>query len=192
MRILVDMDGIVVDLFESWFDAYAKLSNYKKQIQLSDVTTWGFEHLKQVERRKLLGLLARFNVFWNAGPLPGAVEGLGRLVDAGHEVLLVTDAPTSGAAKGKYEWVGCFLGKHGFTPQHLVMTAHKHLVIGDVLIDDKPSTIGTFVATGRGIWTIRYPYNVDACKLPGVEVMGDYTDTATAWENIVLRAGKAQ
>jgi 5'-nucleotidase len=78
------------------------------------------------------------NLFSSLDPVEGSLEALDTMLSDGHEVFIVTSAGVSFplAATEKYQWVKEHCGEHMLS--HLVITPSKFLVIGDILIDDKP------------------------------------------------------
>lgn len=78
------------------------------------------------------------HIFECEDPLPGAVEGVRRLVDAGHEVHLVTARSWPGCEQvcrtATYRW----LGLHGFPLHSVTFTDDKTVVECDLFVDDQP------------------------------------------------------
>ena len=73
------------------------------------------------------------NIYSFVKPLPGAYDGLQKLVNAGHQVYLVTDAQPENYFQ-KIQWL-----EHYFPfieRSHIVAMAHKWLFKCDVLIED--------------------------------------------------------
>ncbi len=110
-RIFLDMDGVVVD-----FDGY------KKRLGLGDDEIKGMD-----------------GAYLQMEAMPGAIEGIGKLIGAGYEVWLATKPPTgvAHAYSDKAEWV--FRNLPGLK-RRLIITHDKGLLgdEGDFLVDDQP------------------------------------------------------
>lgn len=107
--------------------------------------------------------------YLNIPVMPGAIEAMKTLTDAGFDVAVCTAPwPTNPTcASQKYAWLlnhGTALFGEEFgrqLVQNAVLTRDKTRVIGDVLIDDKPSITG---ANATPLWRhiyMTYPYNRD-------------------------------
>ena len=111
MRIFVDMDNVLVDF----------KSALRKRGMDPDM----------VDADELEGLFSEMD------PMPGALEGYRALVHQGHDVFILSTAPwgNPSAWRDKLEWVKKYLGD--VAEKRLILTHHKYLVNGDVLIDDR-------------------------------------------------------
>ena len=78
-RVLVDLDGIVVDLLRPWLDAYNR--QWGDSLSVADITTPRLAELVRPEcGREVYDLLAVPRFLAGLEPLPGALEGLQRLL----------------------------------------------------------------------------------------------------------------
>jgi 5'(3')-deoxyribonucleotidase len=109
MRIFCDMDGVVVD--------------FNKFRAVSGLTG---EEIKKLPYAYL-----------DMDPIPGALEGVRSLIGMGHEVWLATKPPTGipQAYADKVQWVLRHLPD---LKRRIILTHDKSLLLGDVLIDDRP------------------------------------------------------
>jgi 5'-nucleotidase len=109
MRIFCDMDGVVVD-----FDSYARKFGPTTQ------------RIKELP-----------GAYLEMDPIPGALEGVRSLIGMGHEVWLATKPPTGipDAYADKVKWVLRHLPE---LKRRIILTHDKSLLLGDVLIDDRP------------------------------------------------------
>ncbi len=109
LRIFIDLDGVLAD-----FDMAAALH--------PDRNNKGFRPDLQLD-------------FSDLNPIPGSIDAVQALLDAGHEVFIASTAPWDQPKSwmDKRLWVG----KH--FPQlkkKLFLTHRKDLLMGDILIDD--------------------------------------------------------
>ena len=111
MRILIDMDNVLVDF---------RSALRKRGIPVDTP-----------DADDLPGL------FGEMDPMPGAVEAFHRLSEAGHDLYILTTAPwnNESAWVDKLRWVKRYLPD--VAHKRLIISHHKNLVSGDVLIDDR-------------------------------------------------------
>jgi 5'(3')-deoxyribonucleotidase len=180
VKVLVDLDSIVVDLWTPWAARYNERTG--DTLTIEQITDWGVSAAKK--RGALFGVLKDPGFFASLRPFPGALQGLKAIADAGHRVVIVS-AGRSYALSDKVEWVEKHLPWLDIETS-LVLTFAKELVVGDVLFDDGPHNVEAY----RKAWplsriaTIAYPYNMPShvhCDL----VAGNYTDAAGAWASFV-------
>ena len=133
MTILVDMDDVLEDLLEAWLQWINE--RHGTHASLDDVHEWNiakvFPGLKHDE---VYAPLTDDNFWQTVKPREGAAETLQKLIDEGHEVYVVTNSHYQ-ALQSKMENV-LFKYYPFITWDHVIITAHKQMVIGDVLIDD--------------------------------------------------------
>lgn len=180
MRILVDMDSILVDLMGPWLAEHN--ARQGDDLTVDRILTWD-THLYAKGEKAIYEVLEKPGLFRNASPLPGGLEAVKTLHDRGHEIFVVTAAVFPNNMAEKAGWFHehlPFLGKRRFIIAH-----EKHLLPGDVLIDDGPHNATAYRAAhpNATIATIGYEYNKDC---PAYDlVAGDWRDTAAAWAEIV-------
>lgn len=110
----LDMDGVLVDIFKACADKYGKDSVSR----IGDLLDEDPE------------------LFYEAEPMPGAIEAFNKLVEV-YDVYLLTSAPweSLGSVKAKRLWVRKYLGSPAY--KRIITSHHKNLMIGDYLIDDR-------------------------------------------------------
>lgn len=142
-RILLDMDGVVADLTTPWLARYNR--DYSDHLTPEDLKAWDVHQFVKPEcGTKIYDYLNQRGTFADLVPLPGAVDCVALLLDAGHEVYFVTTPPTRSpwAVLEKSHWVEEFFPRVG--AGNMVFTRHKHLVRGDFLIDDYEKNLERF------------------------------------------------
>lgn len=186
MRILIDMDDIVVDLQTEWYRVYNEESG--DDLTPEKVVDWDTSKFIKDEPEFLYSIFSRPGFFDGLQPLPGAIEGVTALAALGHEIRFCSASPSPDASRAKMEWVDRHFARLGWRGHKMVILCHeKDWIEADVLIDDKPATLIAWGERwdGREI-TIEYPYNRG---LDYVEYAGSYLDTEIAWSRIVRKLG---
>lgn len=138
MRILVDLDDVVVELMEK--SIYYYNNRYDTQLQKEDLKEW-----ELADRERWMDIWRIPDFFGSLRFVPGAEQGLLDL-SVRHEIVIVTSFPTWEAARSKIHWVHTHLLIPGIIPSmdKLVLCRDKSLVKGDVLIDDRMDNLKTF------------------------------------------------
>lgn len=133
LTVLVDMDDCIEKLSFAW----SKYLNHKYGLNVP------YEAINQWDVSKAYPTLTKDQVygplleddFWDwVEPIDGAAETLLKLKEDGHDVLIVT-ASTYHTIKAKMEKV-LFRYFPFLTWDDVIITCRKHLIAGDVLVDD--------------------------------------------------------
>ncbi len=132
MKILLDFDEVINTMTYRW--VYTLNCVYGTSVNFEDVNEWdmckAFPTLSEDEVYNPLHLQA----FWNGVEvMPGAKEGIQKLLSEGHEIYIVGSAHPD-TIKWKAEWLQRELPEIPWS--HVVIANNKSLVKGDVLIDD--------------------------------------------------------
>lgn len=129
MKILIDMDGVMVDTMAEV---------YKRLQRVHDVCQWNFDGCCLPAGS--MSVYDDTSVFDDAAPIGGALEGITQLMRDGHDVAFLSAPwPTNpDSAAAKYRWIA----KHGLPVNRLILAMDKTLVPGDILIDDRPGLVG--------------------------------------------------
>ena len=126
MRIFIDMDNVLVDFVS------------------------GIEQLSDEQRSTYEGRLDEVpGIFALMRPMPKAIESYRTLTER-HDVFILSTAPWENdtAWSDKLNWVKRYLGD--VAEKRLILSHHKYLVQGDVLIDDRRKR-GAGAFSGRHI-----------------------------------------
>lgn len=160
MLILVDMDGTLADLEGRFLEQYRAL--FPKNPALDPETLpWNVPAiLPEADRGAFWNILSKEGFFAGLDPLPGAIEAFHAMRAEGHDVVVCTSPLISSrwCESEKRHWVEERLGRE-FT-RDMVIAHDKTLVIGDVLIDDRPEIRGRRAPVWRHVLLDR-SYNRD-------------------------------
>ncbi len=158
-RLLIDMDGVLCNLVKKWFSVYN--AEHNDTLRAEEMQQWG-PHVYAKKGKTIYGYLKEPGFFLDLEPIAGAVDGTQRLLEMGHEIVVVTAARHGHS--DKLAWVQNNLP---FLDYRQVVFAHrKELVRGDVLFDDAPHNLAAFQPYGLPV-AMAYRYNEGA---PGLRV----------------------
>ena len=138
MIILVDMDDTIENLIKAWVEGVNE--TYGCRAAYEDVTEWDVSKAFPGLTWEQVYAVPMRPGFWDAVEvIPGAPEALKRLMDAGHEVLIVTATPFASVP----EKIEGYLFRHFpfLSWDQVIITGRKQLIRGDVLIDDAPHNL---------------------------------------------------
>lgn len=133
LTVMADMDDTLEDLLGAWV-SYLN-TRYGTSVQKDEVAQWdisqAFPTLDKAQVYEPLYL----DSFWRSvKPIDGAAETLQKLMADGHRVLIVTTSAYQ-TLHTKMEEV-LFRYFPFLTWDDVIITSHKQLVNGDVLVDD--------------------------------------------------------
>lgn len=131
----LDMDGVLVDIFKACETKYGKESIPRIGALLDEDP----------------------QMFYEAEPIPGAIEAYNKLIKV-FDVYLLTSAPwkSMGSTEAKQRWVMKYLGSSA--DKRMIVSHNKNLMIGDYLIDDRTANgAGEFKGELIQFGTEKYP-----------------------------------
>ena len=128
MLIAVDMDGVLCDLLTPWLAWINEQTG--EGLTRSDITQWSMSK-QTVLGNSVYDYLKDPQHFADLMPMPGAVEGLKRLMYR-HDVFLLTACAEESARIGKRAWVQ----KHINRKIEVVFSTEKYKHHADILLDD--------------------------------------------------------
>lgn len=143
MIILIDQDDTIADYHGHVLALFRAEHPKKRWKPLVDHADWNADRNYHKKHRTLIhDITLRTNFFRRLPPLPGAKEALEFLLNAGHDVRIVTSPKIehTPCVQEKYAWVEEHLGMEWV--KRLMLTYDKTFVYGDILIDDKPIISG--------------------------------------------------
>lgn len=171
LTILVDVDNVLEDLHTPWVAAVNK--KYGTDVKPEDITSWNIEKFFDgLSRNQVFSPLHTAELWESLEPLEGSQKYLKMLIKDGHKVFLLTSAhPDTIPLKFK------FLQKYfSFIPfRDVIISSHKQMVIGNVLIDDAPHNL---VGGDYEKILVSAPYNRN------FDTKGNWMYRADNWEEI--------
>lgn len=138
MTILIDMDDTIENLGLAWVD-YLN-TRYDKNVNWFDIRNWDM-HLAypSLTTEQIYGALSEEQLWDNVTVKEDAQYYVKRLMDEGHKVYIVTSSWYT-TIRTKVE--RCLFKYFPFLSwNQVIVAADKHLIKGDVLIDDNPENL---------------------------------------------------
>ena len=112
-------------------------------------------------------------IFSLMDPIPGAIESFNELADLFDTYILSTSPWDNHTAwSDKLEWVKKYLGDKAY--KRLILSHHKHLNVGEFLIDDRPNN---GAKDFKGEWIHFNPKDDPAPKFPDWKSVVKYLKT---------------
>lgn len=137
MIIALDCDGILSDLMPYWLSFYNR--EYGDSLTARDCLSWDTHTVVRPEcGTRIYNYLKEPGFFRNVPLIPGSVDGVRRLCEASHDIVVVTDTPAEGVVD-RLAW----LREHFpcIPPKNYAITRRKDLIVADLLVDDAPHNI---------------------------------------------------
>jgi 5'(3')-deoxyribonucleotidase len=171
LRLLVDSDSVVVDLIGPWCAKYNELYHDDLMVEKFGGDFGGIDKVVKPEcGKKVYDIFKEEGFFESLEPLEGAIDGLEEL-NSQHDLYIVTAySGTPNSAKGKATWYkeNCpFID----TDHSLILCKEKHMLCGDVMVDDSLKNLEMFYNEQRTrrdvtepLYTVCYsaPHNSEA------------------------------
>ena len=125
MRIICDMDEVIVDMINPLLKQYNRM--YSSDITIDDVTQWQLPD-------DMINKFKEDDFFVKLPPISGAIDGLNQLMEWGHDVIVATNhSDNPRIAKDKILWM---FYNYPDLSENMMIGGRKDLLQGDVIIDD--------------------------------------------------------
>lgn len=138
MIILVDMDDTIEDLMGAWLGFLRE--KHHLDVRKEDIREWDMHKaFPSLSTQEIYAPLFEEDMWKSVQPFQDAIEYLPRLIDDGHEVIIVTAS--------NYDTVGMkmnYVLKRYFpfiSCDNIIIASKKQMILGDVLIDDAPHNV---------------------------------------------------
>lgn len=157
--VLVDMDGVVVDLEAAFWLRWA--DEQPDAPQRADVDPTVFHVLGRFEasyHAAVAAILDEPGFYADLPTVPGAVEALTAMLDAGLDVRLCTAPRLSNPTCASDKITSAVRHLGAGWAERTIITRDKSMVRGDLLVDDKPTVTTTLTPTWKHV-VFDTPYN---------------------------------
>ena len=160
MKILLDMDEIIAQ----WVSRITQYYNedHGTSFTLDDVKNWDVTtNFGPGSEGAIRSYMRYIELYRDLEPVEGAIVGMKKLLDAGHELRIVSSVPKCAGISyhGKLEWLR--RNTPFFNLKHFIASHVKDEQMGDVLFDDGLHNIMPFVKSGRNAVVLDRPWNHD-------------------------------
>jgi len=185
MRVGVDLDGVTYDFVAS----YKRFAEIVAGHELAYPSEWNFFNNQWGwSTKKYLSVFAdavmEGNVFWRGAPIEGAKEGIARLRELGHEVIIVThrDHPDQKVADAMKRATLYWLQNHDIQVDGILFKGVKTNLGIDIIVDDAPHNIAAAIDADEWVITFDQPWNQPHLLR---EDDPDHTLRAVGWSEVV-------
>lgn len=173
MKIILDLDSIVVDLMPAWLNDYN--ARFDDNATMDTFLTWDMH--KYVKGGKAIYSFINVPGFFRHLPfVPGAEAAVKELVARGHEVWLVSSAVFACNYSDKVEWMAQYLPM--IPKRQTALMDAKDEIEADILVDDGPHNAEAYKKRWpkAKVMTLGYRYN-ESCPY--------YDVVAGNWERLL-------
>ncbi len=133
MTILVDMDDTIEQLLRAWIRRVNE--KFGRNASYDEVKDWNVAAVYPGLSWEDVYTVPLEPGFWGTvEPIPGAAEGLQKLMADGHDVLIVTATPYQSVPEKMTDLLFRYFPFLSWN--QVIITTRKQLIRGDVLIDD--------------------------------------------------------
>lgn len=152
--VLMDLDGVVIDLEPKWFSIYNE--RWGDNLDPRGNREWDLlKVVKPESGRDIYNILDMDGFFRDLPAYEGALDGLKTLTRFTDVVVLTSALDNPNAAKDKLLWIREYAPfiKKG----NVIITPRKDLVHGDIMVDDSPNNLKKTLAKHKIVYD--HPYN---------------------------------
>lgn len=133
IKILIDMDDVLINLHEAWVSELNKA--FGRNVNVEDITDWDMTlFFPNLTMQQIFSPLSNGNFWHSVKPKEGAVEFVRRLKNDGYQVYVCT---TSYYKTLKEKMDGALFRHFDYLPWgDVIVTPNKQMINADFLIDD--------------------------------------------------------
>ena len=133
MTILVDMDDTIEQLLKEWIRSVNE--KFGRSAAVDEVKSWNVAAVYPGLSWEDVYMVTVEPGFWGrVEPIPGAAEGLKKLMERGHDVMIVTATYYESVPEKMRDLLFKYFPFLSW--DQVIITSRKQLIRGDVLIDD--------------------------------------------------------
>lgn len=192
-RLLMDVDGPIADFVGGVLSAAERI--VREPIEREHIRQWDL--LKIIQERfpdhrhlkvQVVDAIRSAGFCESLPPAPGAIEGMKNILSMGVDVYFVT-SPWDSSPTWVYErtrWITKHFGT--YLEKNIIHTHSKHVIDGDVMVDDKPMNIHNWLehCDGAGLlWDMHHNQEAEA---DGLQRVFSWDELAAILEPRVKRA----
>ena len=138
MTVLIDMDDVLECLLEAWLNYNNE--KFGTHVTLEDICEWDLSKaFPGFTKEAVYAAELDASIWKTVKPMPGADEALRKLISDGHSIYVVT-ATMYETLQAKMDDV-LFKYFPYLSWDQVIIANNKHLIKGDVLIDDGPHNL---------------------------------------------------
>lgn len=143
-RVIVDVDGVLADIYWKWLQYYNAI--FDDNLKVEDVKQWNWKGIvKEGTEQYMLNIL-NTHKFYRDLPTTQDSKRVLKALNRTNDVYIVTDYFTRMSLKSKHDWI---LENFPFINQNqIVLTSSKHIIDGDYIIDDNINNLTSFKGKG--------------------------------------------
>lgn len=138
LTILIDFDDVMNNLLSVWVEFLNE--KYGTDVKKDDVRDWDMSLAFPSLTKSQVYEPLKSELLWKrVKPLPDAVEYVRKIMKDGHKIFVVT---ASNPETIRYKMLHVFQRYFGYLSyESVIVTSHKQMVKGDILIDDAPHNL---------------------------------------------------
>ena len=165
MRIVLDQDEVIVQWLATVLEWYNL--DFGTSYTRDDVKSWKVTDSLPNSHHFLRSTMRYPEFYRDLVPVEGAIAGVKKLMDDGHDVVIATAIPKCApiAHVGKLEWIR--RNMPFFPLDNFISISRKDLIDGDVLFDDGLHNIVPWHGSGKTAVIFDAPWNRSLSIGPG-------------------------
>ena len=138
VTILIDVDDTIEYLLKAWVN-YLN-DKYGYSVDWTEIRSWNLhDSFPELSQDQIYGALQDADLWDNVTPMPLAQKLIKKLISEGHDVYLVTSSYYK-TIPAKFDRM-LFKYFPFIDWSHVIIACNKHMINGDVLIDDGPHNL---------------------------------------------------
>ena len=155
MIVAIDMDNVLCNLQEVVIDLFNK--RHGTNYTMEDFTDYDVAQiLPKNEAILMKTMYGEDNLYSNVKPIPGAQNAIEKLINAGHQIYVVSDVIPKTYAE-KVEWLRFYFPQ--IDEAHICAMKHKHMFKADILIEDNMANL--LASHNYHRICLSYPWNIN-------------------------------
>ena len=165
MRVGFDLDGCLYDFGNSvrrYLDSIGRVYGWKDD--KVENHSWDFYEYWKMSREEFTDIChsgVDAGYIFSGPARPGAVEAVGKVAEAGHEIIIITDRQFGSDPTNSHRATEEWLAQHGIEYDELWFSADKTIAHTDCFVEDRLSNYDALVAFDTPTALITRDWNLD-------------------------------